>query len=139
MFGQTIIFHFSLFISFHVFILALLSRQASNMFYLAVCPQGLFIYVSEVSEGRSHGMAEAIQHNIYPKMKTLTTFPDFQGKTLGNSQFSNIDPVYTPYSIVDTAIKKKFNKKMAAVSVTSEWALEIVRSKFNFISMVFAH
>ena len=73
-------------------------------------------------------MAVANQYNMYPKLRRLLQFPNFHGLAYADSAFREEDPVHTPYNPSDTAKKRQFNKQMASVRISAEWAFQIVHS-----------
>jgi len=103
-------------------------RRTANKVIVAVCAQGLYIFVSGWSEGRRHDMAVALRYNMYPRLRALTQFPTAQFKSYADSAFRSEHPVYTPFQPSDTPRKREFNKQMARVRITAEWAFQINRS-----------
>jgi len=102
-------------------------RHCSNKILMAVSPLGLFVIVTPVAQGRRHDMAVAIRHFFYPKLRRKCIFPQFAGKTLGDSAFTRAIPVFPLYRPSNTDRKKRWNKEMAKVRISAEWAFKIVK------------
>lgn len=102
-------------------------RHTSIKIVATICPQGLFVVVTKAAQGRRHDMAVALRANMYPKLRRKVRIGHFRGKVYGDKAFARRVPVYTPFNPADTQLKRRFNRRMSSVRISSEWGFKVVR------------